>query len=72
MHGRWRYLEHDWVARPRRFIYEAVGEALSLVITDDSLEPVVIFLSSRAGLIYLAKTVNGGLLPTRVGTPSSH
>ena len=72
MHGRWRYLEHDWVARPRRVIYEAVGEALSLVITDDSPEPVVIFFVVEGGLIYLAKTVNGGLLPTRIGTPSSH
>jgi 2,4'-dihydroxyacetophenone dioxygenase len=27
MRGHWRYLEHDWVAKPGTFIYEPAGEA---------------------------------------------
>ena len=57
--GHWRYLEHDWVAKPGTFIYEPAGEAHTLVITDDSPEPAVIFFAVEGGLIYLDKAVNG-------------
>ena len=59
MQGHWRYLEHDWVAKPGTFIYEPAGEAHTLVITDDSPEPAVIFFAVEGGLIYLDKAVNG-------------
>jgi hypothetical protein len=60
MRGYWRYLEHDWVAKPGTFIYEPAGEAHTLVITDDSPEPAVILFIVEGGLIYLDKAVNGG------------
>ena len=46
MRGHWRYLEHDWVAKPGTFIYEPAGEAHTLVITEDSPEPAVIMSRS--------------------------
>jgi len=58
--GHWRYLEHDWVAKPGTFIYEPAGEAHTLVISDDSPEPAVILFMVEGGLIYLEKSVNGG------------
>ena len=36
LRGHWRYLEHDWIAKPGTFIFEPAGEAHTLVITDDS------------------------------------
>ena len=58
--GQWRYLEHDWVAKPGTFVYEPAGEAHTLVITDDSPEPALIFFAVEGGLIYLGKAVDGG------------
>ena len=60
MRGHWRYLEHDWVAKPGTYIYEPAGEAHTLVITDDSPEPALILFIVEGGLIYLDKAVNGG------------
>jgi 2,4'-dihydroxyacetophenone dioxygenase len=60
MAGHWRYLEHDWIARPGTFIYEPAGEAHTLVITDDSPEPAIILFIVEGGLIYLDKSVDGG------------
>ena len=58
MRGHWRYLEHDWVAKPGTFIYEPAGEAHTLVITEDSPEPMVTLFVIQGGLIYLDKSVN--------------
>ena len=60
MSGHWRYLEHDWVAKPGTFIYEPAGEAHTLVITDDSPGPALIMFMVEGGLIYLDKAENGG------------
>src|SRR5689334_16054764 len=60
MRGHWRYLEHDWIAKPGTFIYEPAGEAHTLVITDDSPEAALILFMVEGGLIYLDKPVNGG------------
>ena len=60
LRGHWRYLEHDWVAKPGTFIYEPAGEAHTLVITDDSPEPALVVFMVDGGLIYLDKQVNGG------------
>jgi len=60
MRGHWRYLEHDWVAKPGTFIYEPAGEAHTLVITEDSPEPAIILFMVEGGLIYLDKAANGG------------
>lgn len=59
MRGYWRYLEHDWVAKPGTFIYEPAGEAHTLVITEDSPEPMVTLFVVGGGLIYLDKPVDG-------------
>ena len=61
MRGHWRYLEHDWVAKPGAFIYEPAGEAHTLVITEDSPEPALIMFVVEGGLIYLDKPSNGGV-----------
>ena len=60
MRGRWRYLEHDWIAKPGTFIYEPAGEAHTLVIMDDSPEPAQIVFTVEGGLIYLDKPTDGG------------
>ena len=59
MRGRWRYLEHDWIAEPGTYIYEPSGEAHTLVITDDSPEPMIAFFVVQGGLVYLDKPNNG-------------
>ncbi len=33
--GRWRYLEHDWVATEGGYVYEAPGETHTLVVDPD-------------------------------------
>ncbi len=58
--GHWRYLEHDWVAKPGTYIYEPAGEAHTLVITEDSPEPMVSVFVVGGGLIYLEKPMEGG------------
>lgn len=57
--GHWRYLEHDWIAKPGTFVYEPAGEAHSLVILEESPEPALIFFVIHGGLIYLDKPVGG-------------
>jgi quercetin dioxygenase-like cupin family protein len=59
MRGHWRYLEHDWIAKPGTFVYEPAGEAHTLVIPDDSPEPAIIFFVVEGALVYLDKPVNG-------------
>lgn len=59
MQGRWRYLEHDWIAVPGTFIYEPAGEAHTLVVTEDSPEPALILFIVEGGLVYLDKAVGG-------------
>jgi hypothetical protein len=59
MRGHWRYLEHDWVAKPGTFIYEPAGEAHTLVINDDSPEPALILFMVEGGLVYLDNAVDG-------------
>ena len=60
--GTWRYLEHDWIAGPGTFIYEPAGEAHTLVITEDSPEPALIFFVVEGGLVYLDKPVDGTMV----------
>jgi len=60
LQGHWRYLEHDWIAKPGTFIYEPAGEAHTLVIAEDSPEPALILFMVEGGLIYLDKPVEGG------------
>ena len=65
MRGRWRYLEHDWIAEPGAYIYEPAGEAHTLMITEDSPESMIAFFVVEGGLIYLDKPANGGFAALR-------
>lgn len=62
LNGNWRYVEHDWVARPGTFVFEPAGEAHTLVIEADSPEPAVIFFMIHGGLVYLDKPAEGSLV----------
>jgi hypothetical protein len=50
--GKWRYLEHDWVADEGSFVYEPPGEVHTLVVPDDCHEMITFFNISGA-MIYL-------------------
>ena len=50
--GRWRYLEHDWVAEEGSFVYEPPGEIHTLVVSDDCPE-MITFFSIGGAMIYL-------------------
>lgn len=41
--GRWRYLEHDWVAEAGSYVYEPPGETHTLVVPEDVEEMVTLF-----------------------------
>ena len=50
--GRWRYLEHDWVAEEGSFVYEPPGEIHTLVVPDDCPE-MITFFNIGGAMIYL-------------------
>jgi 2,4'-dihydroxyacetophenone dioxygenase len=41
--GKWRYLEHDWVAVPGSYIFEPPGEIHTLVVPDGVDEMITLF-----------------------------
>ena len=41
--GRWRYLEHDWVAEEGGYVYEPPGETHTLVVDEDVEEMITMF-----------------------------
>jgi 2,4'-dihydroxyacetophenone dioxygenase len=41
--GRWRYLEHDWVAEEGAYVFEPPGETHTLVVPEDVEEMVTLF-----------------------------
>lgn len=50
--GRWRYLEHDWVATEGACVYEAPGETHTLVVDPDVDEMITLFQVNGA-MIYV-------------------
>jgi 2,4'-dihydroxyacetophenone dioxygenase len=50
--GRWRYLEHSWVAETGSFVYEPPGEVHTLVVPEGCTEMVTLFNVGGA-MIYL-------------------
>ncbi|HVF62480.1 MAG TPA: 2,4'-dihydroxyacetophenone dioxygenase family protein [Casimicrobiaceae bacterium] len=50
--GKWRYLEHDWIADEGSFVYEPPGEIHTLIVPDDCPEMITLFNISGA-MIYL-------------------
>lgn len=43
LRGEWRYLEHDWVARPGDYAFEPPGETHTLVVPEGVEEMVTLF-----------------------------
>lgn len=41
--GRWRYLEHDWIAEEGSYVFEPPGETHTLVVPDDVEEMITLF-----------------------------
>ncbi len=41
--GRWRYLEHDWVAEQGGYVFEPPGETHTLVVPEDVEEMITLF-----------------------------
>ena len=50
--GRWKYLEHDWVAEAGSFVYEPPGEIHTLTVPEDCPEMITLFNISGA-MIYV-------------------
>lgn len=50
--GKWRYLEHDWIADEGSFVYEPPGEIHTLIVPDDCAEMITFFNISGA-MIYV-------------------
>ena len=50
--GKWGYLEHDWVATAGDFVYEAPGEAHTLVAYESD-EPMLVHFNVSGPLIWL-------------------
>ncbi|KUL95788.1 cupin [Bosea sp. WAO] len=50
--GKWRYLEHDWVATEGGYVYEAPGETHTLVVDPDVEEMITMFQVNGA-MIYV-------------------
>ena len=50
--GRWGYLEHDWVATAGDFVFEAPGEAHTLV-AHESDEPMLVHFNVTGPLVWL-------------------
>jgi hypothetical protein len=50
--GRWKYLEHDWIAEEGSFVYETPGEIHTLTVPADCAEMITFFNISGA-MIYV-------------------
>ena len=57
--GRWRYLEHDWVAQEGGYVYEAPGETHTLVV-DEGVEEMITLFQVNGVMIYVDP--DGGVL----------
>jgi hypothetical protein len=50
--GRWRYLEHDWIAETGSYVFEPPGEIHTLTVPDD-VEEMVTFFNISGCMVYL-------------------
>src|SRR5215831_20932902 len=50
--GKWRYLEHDWVATEGSYVFEPPGEIHTLVVPEDCPE-MITFFNIAGAMIYL-------------------
>jgi quercetin dioxygenase-like cupin family protein len=57
--GRWRYLEHDWVAEAGSYVYEPPGETHTLFVPEDVEEMITLFQVN--GVMYYCDPWGKGL-----------
>ena len=57
--GRWRYLEHDWVATAGSYVYEPPGETHTLIVPEDVDEMITFFHVS--GMMYYVDPWGNGV-----------
>ena len=50
--GRWRYLEHDWVARAGDYVFEPPGETHTLYV-DQDVEEMITFFNISGCMYYV-------------------
>lgn len=50
--GRWRYLEHDWVAETGSYVFEPPGEIHTLTVPEDC-EEMITFFNISGCMIYV-------------------
>jgi quercetin dioxygenase-like cupin family protein len=50
--GKWRYLEHDWVAEQGSFVYEPPGEVHTLVV-DSPVDEMITLFNVNGAMIYV-------------------
>ncbi len=55
--GRWRYLEHDWIAEEGGFVYEPPGEVHTLVI-DPPCTEMITFFNVNGAMVYVDEQGN--------------
>ena len=55
--GRWRYLEHDWIAEEGGFVYEPPGEVHTLVI-DPPCTEMITFFNVNGAMVYVDERGN--------------
>jgi 2,4'-dihydroxyacetophenone dioxygenase len=52
LRGRWRYLEHDWVAEQGSYIFEAPGETHTLIVPE-GVEEMMTWFHNTGGYVYV-------------------
>jgi quercetin dioxygenase-like cupin family protein len=52
--GRWRYLEHDWIAEAGSYALEQPGGVHTLVVPEDASEPAVVLFIVESGMVILS------------------
>jgi 2,4'-dihydroxyacetophenone dioxygenase len=60
MRGHWRYLEHDWIAKPRNLHLRTRRRSAHAGDHGRFARPMMTFFVVEGGLIYLDKPTNGG------------
>lgn len=56
--GRWRYLEHDWIATEGSYVFEPPGETHTLVVPDD-VDEMITFFQVNGVMYYVDPWGNG-------------
>lgn len=50
--GRWRYLEHDWIAETGSYVFEPPGEIHTLTVPED-VEEMITFFNITGCMVYM-------------------